>query len=72
MDAIVVAMEQAGSIFDDVDEVRKARAITEARADVAAGRVVPHDVVAPWLLKLAEALERGELLPPAPRAEVLR
>lgn len=65
-------MEQAGSIFDDVDEARQARAIAEARADVAAGRVVPHALVGPWLLKLAEALERGEPLPPAPRAEVLR
>lgn len=65
-------MEQAGSIFDDVDEVRKARAIAEARADVAAGRVVPHAVVGPWLLKLAEALERGEALPPTPRSGVSR
>lgn len=65
-------MEQAGSIFDDVDEARKARAIAEARADVAAGRVVPHAVVGPWLLKLADALEKGEPLPPAPRSEVPR
>ncbi|MBJ7414654.1 MAG: hypothetical protein JHC88_04160 [Niveispirillum sp.] len=65
-------MEQAGSIFDDVDEARKARAIEEARADVAAGRVVPHAVVGPWLLKLADALERGEALPPAPHSGVPR
>ncbi len=61
-DAIVALMEQAGSIFDDVDE---------ARADVAAGRVVPHAVVGPWLLKLADALEKGEPWPPAPRAGML-
>ncbi|MFY8092055.1 MAG: hypothetical protein ACOVN0_01115 [Niveispirillum sp.] len=53
-------MEQAGSIFDDVDEARKARAIEEARADVAAGRVVPHAVVAQWLERLA----KGERPPP--------
>lgn len=70
--AIVALMEQAGSIFDDVDEVRKARAIAEARADVAAGRVVPHEIVAAWLLKTAEALEKGEALPPAPRSGVPR
>ncbi len=63
-------MEQAGSIFDDVDEARKARAIEEARADVAAGRVVPHAVVGPWLLTLADALQTGEALPPAPRSGV--
>jgi len=65
-------MEQTGSIFDDVDEVRKARAIAEARADVAAGRVVSHALVGPWLLKLADALESGEALPPAPRSGVPR
>lgn len=65
-------MEQAGSIFDDVDEARKARAIAEARADVAAGRVVPHKVVADWLVMLADALEKGETLPPAPRSGVPR
>ena len=65
-------MEQAESIFDQVDEARKARAIAEARADITAGRVVPHEVVGPWLLKLADALEKGEPLPPAPRSGVTR
>jgi predicted transcriptional regulator len=65
-------MEQVGSIFDDVDEARKARAIAEARADVAAGRVVPHEVVAEWLLKLADAFEKGEPPPPAPRSGIPR
>lgn len=60
-------MEQAGSIFDDVDEARKARAIEEARSDVAAGRVVPHAVVAEWLQRLAN----GER-PPPPYSHTLK
>jgi len=42
------------------DEEAEARAIAEARADYAAGRVVPHERVREWLLKLA----RGENVPP--------
>ncbi len=47
-------MEQAGSIFDDVDEARK------ARADIAAGRVVSHALVGQWLERMA----KGERPPP--------
>jgi predicted transcriptional regulator len=37
------------TIFDEIDEDAEARAIAEAEADVAAGRVVPHDEVVKWL-----------------------
>jgi len=37
------------SIFDALDQEAEAKAIAEARADVAAGRVVPHDEVVKWL-----------------------
>lgn len=60
-------MDQAESIFDQVDEARKARAIAEARADVAAGRVVPHEVVAEWLQRMAN----GER-PPPPYSHTLK
>ena len=45
------------------DEAEAARLDAEAEAAVAAGRVVPHERVRQWLLKLA----RGEREPP-PRA----
>jgi len=37
------------TIFDQIDEDAEARAIAEAEADVAAGRVVPHEEVMKWL-----------------------
>lgn len=40
-------MPTTKSIFDDIDE--EARALAEAEADVAAGRVMPHEEVAKWL-----------------------
>ena len=40
------------SIFDEVDEEAEARALTEAEADVAAGRVVPHERVREWLASI--------------------
>ncbi len=43
-----------------VDNDAKDRAISEARADVAAGRVVDHEIVAAWLARLAA----GEDAPP--------
>lgn len=42
-------MADPAPIFEDIDEEAEARAIVEARADVAAGRVVPHEKVAEWL-----------------------
>lgn len=58
-------MAKPDSIYDWVDEARKARAITEARADIAAGRTVPHVAVAEWLERTA----RGE--PPSPYSYTL-
>ena len=37
------------TIFDEIDEDAEARAIAEAEADVAAGRVVRHEEVVKWL-----------------------
>lgn len=59
-------MAEPKSIFDWVDEERFARAIAEARADFDAGRSVPHEVVAAWLLELATAIETGAERPPPP------
>jgi predicted transcriptional regulator len=42
-------MARIKTIFDDIDEDAEARAIAEAEADVATGRVVPHDEVVKWL-----------------------
>jgi predicted transcriptional regulator len=42
-------MPTTKSIFDEIDEEEEERAIAEAEADVAAGRVVPHEDVVKWL-----------------------
>jgi predicted transcriptional regulator len=42
-------MSEPASLFDDVDEEGERLAIAKARADVAAGRVVPHEAVVKWL-----------------------
>ncbi len=36
-------------IFDEIDEEAEERALAEAEADIAAGRVVPHERVREWL-----------------------
>ncbi len=41
--------EAEDSIFDDVDEEADDEAMEEAEADIAAGRVIPHEDVAKWL-----------------------
>jgi predicted transcriptional regulator len=48
------------SIFDTPDEAAEARADAAAQADLAAGRMVSHDRVRAWLLKLAA----GQYEPP--------
>jgi predicted transcriptional regulator len=49
------------SIFDiEPDEAHEARLDAEARADVAAGRVISHERMSEWLTKLAN----GERVPP--------
>jgi predicted transcriptional regulator len=56
-------MAEAGvkSVFDvPLDEAEEARLDAAAEADVAAGRVIPHERVREWLLKLA----KGERVPP--------
>ena len=42
-------MADATIIFDQIDEDAEARAIAEAEADVAAGRLVRHEDVVKWL-----------------------
>ena len=60
-------MTEPARHFDDEEEAERRAlqaAIDTARADVAAGRVVPHEEVREWLLKLAQ----GENAPrPFPR-----
>lgn len=43
-------MEKRETPFDVVDDEAEAKAIAEAEADVAAGRVVSHERVCRWLL----------------------
>jgi len=52
------------TIFDDIDEEAEARAIAEAEADVAAGRVVPHEQIVEWLKSWGTPNERPFPLPP--------
>lgn len=59
-------MAEPESIFDDIDEAAEARAIAEAEADVAAGRVVPHEKVREWLKSWGTADERPAPLPKKP------
>jgi predicted transcriptional regulator len=47
-------MDEAKSIFDEVDEAEEARAIAEAEAEIDAGQGVPHKKVRQWLRKLAK------------------
>lgn len=42
-------MKPERTIFDDVDPETEAAALRRAEADVAAGRLVPHEEVAKWL-----------------------
>ncbi len=42
-------MPATKSILEGIDEEAEARALAEAEADVASGRLVPHDAVVKWL-----------------------
>jgi hypothetical protein len=53
-------MAEPKSIFDEIDEETEKRAIAEARAEIAAGKGVPHEKVRVWLKKLAD----GKIEPP--------
>jgi predicted transcriptional regulator len=57
-------MAEPKSIFDNIDQEAEARAIAEAEADVAAGRVVPHEQVVEWLKSWGAPNERPFPLPP--------
>ncbi|MDE1145398.1 MAG: hypothetical protein PW843_02110 [Azospirillaceae bacterium] len=57
-------MSKPASIFDIVDEDAKRRAIEEARASVAAGDVVDHDVVVEWLEQLLAGKKVPSPVPP--------
>jgi hypothetical protein len=57
-------MSKPANLFDDIDEDAEERADLEAEADVAAGRVVPHDEVVTWLESWGKL---GELRPPRPK-----
>ena len=58
-------MAELDSVFDVTDEGEETRAIAEARADVAAGRLVPHGEVVKWLRSWGTA---DELPCPTPEA----
>ena len=53
-------MDDAKSIFDEIDETEEARAIAEAEAEIDAGQGVPHKKVRQWLRRLA----KGKAAPP--------
>jgi predicted transcriptional regulator len=57
-------MAKSKTIFDEIDQDAEARAIAEAEADLAAGRVVPHEEVVKWLRSWGTA---DELPCPVPR-----
>ena len=54
------AMAEPASIFDLEDDGVLQCAVDEARASIAAGRYVEHDVAMAWLDRLA----KGDLVPP--------
>ena len=57
-------MPKTKTNFDEIDQDAEARAIAEAEADVAAGRVVPHEEVVKWLRSWGTP---DELLCPVPK-----
>ena len=56
-------MTRPKSIFDEIDKETEAQAIEEAEADVAAGRVVPHEEVVEWLKSWGTPDERPAPVP---------
>ena len=47
-------------LFDEVDEEAEVAADAEAEADIASGRLIPHEEVAAWL----DTWGKGERVPP--------
>jgi len=56
-------MAEPKPIFDETDKEAERRAIAKARAEISAGKGVPHQKVREWLLKL-----RGGKVEPPPCA----
>lgn len=42
-------MDDPKTLFDEIDDEAEERALDEAEADVATGRLVPHEDVVEWL-----------------------
>jgi predicted transcriptional regulator len=42
-------MSEEASIFDRVDQIEEARALEQARAEIASGQGIPHSDVIEWL-----------------------
>ena len=57
-------MVEPKSVFDDINDEAEKRAIEEAEADVAAGRLVPHEKVIEWLKSWGTPDERPAPAPP--------
>jgi len=55
-------MAKSETIFDRSDEAVEAAAIAKARAEIAAGEGIPHEVVGVWLRRLAGG--ESDLPPP--------
>jgi predicted transcriptional regulator len=53
-------MAEPKSVIDEIDEEAEKRAIEKARAEIAAGKGVPHQKVREWLRKLRD----GRVEPP--------
>ena len=53
-------MAKTKTVFDEIDEDAEKRAIAKARAEIAAGKGVPHEKVREWLIKLRD----GKVEPP--------
>lgn len=53
-------MAKTKTVFDEIDADIEARAIAKARAEIAAGKGVPHEKVREWLIKLRD----GKVEPP--------
>ncbi len=53
-------MAKTETAFNEIDDDAERRAIAEARAEIAAGKGIPHEKVREWLIKLRD----GKIEPP--------
>ena len=58
-------MVEPAPLFDEIDDEAEARAVAKARAEIAAGKGVPHEDVMGWLRSWGTP---NELPAPKPRA----